>query len=259
MARKISTMKINNEEIERLLRVVSESLRLSWEKTMINGQSLLTAKKERDDAFVLIERNDKKSKRIMILILLLGALFMFVSNAMHPFESGIVVWAVVIQVVLLLLVFVGVCLQRNLEKKNSVARRDISECEDTFTWLGESVDSLNCLGVGNPYWDIIDEPQVKEKLVRAAYRVLDAQASFESCRVKPNVDRYSVIRAGNWIEHCEGMFNRIWDTSVHDFGLTLDKEKIFKQASKELEKDKVKKTSDCPDVPYLPDWAKPPV
>ena len=250
---------MNNEEIDRLLRVVSESLRLSWEKAMINGQSLLTIKKEREDAFALIESNDKKVKRILSLMLLFCAssvaatVYISVCNIVCP------AWVNEIQGFPILFLFIGVYGQWYLDKKSSTARRDVSECEEVFTWLGESVDSLNCLGVGNPHWDIITEPQVTERLVRAAYRVLDAQASFESCRVKPSVDRYSVIRAGNWIEHCEGMFNRIWDTATHDFGLIFDKGEIFKQALKELEKDKVKKTSDCPDVPYLPDWAKPPV
>lgn len=230
-------MKITEKEIEVLMRVVAESLRLQWEKVMIHGQSLLTAKQERETALAKIKQNDTKSNRIQKIMFGLGALFILAIT--YPSKWGIIdpVWVAVIRGIPFSLVVACVVWLWRLDNKNQTARQDISDCDEIFARLGRSVDSLNCLGQGNPYWDVIDEPQVKERLVRAAYRILDAQADFETIRIVPDVARFSVIHAGNWIEHCEGMFDRIWNVATHDFGLVLDKGEIFKQASAQLVKD----------------------
>lgn len=234
-------MKITNEEVERLMRVVDESLRLRWEKVIIQGQSLLTAKQERETALAQIKQNEKKSNRILKMLCGLCALFILAFT--YPSKWGIVdhVWIAVIRVIPFSMVVACAAWLWRLDNKNQVARQNIWDCDEIFARLGRSVDSLNCLGQGNPYWDILDEQEVIKRLIRAAYRILDAQEDFESIRVIPDVARFSVIHAGNWIEHCEGMFDRIWNVAIHDFGLVLDKGKIFKQASAELAQDNAKR------------------
>lgn len=223
------------------MRVVAESLRLRWEKVMIQGQSLLTAKQERETALAQISRNDKKSNRIQKLMFCLGALFVLAIT--YPSKGGIIdpVWIAVIRGVPFSMVVACIVWLWRLDDKNQVARQDITDCEEIFARLGRSVDSLNCLGQGNSYWDVLDESEVSKRLIRAAYRILDAQEDFETIRVVPDVARFSVIHAGNWIEHCEGMFDRIWNVATHDFSLVLDKGGIFKQASAELANDKAKR------------------
>ncbi|MFA6404975.1 MAG: hypothetical protein WCW03_03185 [Candidatus Paceibacterota bacterium] len=239
-------MKINNGEIESLMRVMAESLRQRWEKVMIQGQSLLTAKQERETALAKIKQNDTKSNLIQKIMFGLGGLgALFVLAITYLSKWGVVdpIWVAVIQGITFSMVVACIVWLWCLDNKNQAARQNISNCDEIFARLGRSVNSLNCLGQGNPYWDVIDEPHVKERLVRAAYRILDAQADFETIRIVPNVARFSVIHTGNWIEHCEGMFDRILNVATHDFGLTLDKGEIFKQASAQLAKDNAERAT----------------
>lgn len=232
-----------NEEIERLMRVVAESLRSQWEEVMNRGQSLLTAKQERETALAKIKQNDTQRNRIQKTMFGLGAILLLAIT--YPSDLDIVdpVRVVVIRSIPFSMITVCLVWLWCLDNKDRVARQIISSCDEIFARLGSSVDSLNCLDQGNPYWDVIDEPQVKERLVRAAYRVLDAQAKFETIRIEPKAARSSVIQAGNWIEHCEGMFDRIWKVATYDFGLELDKGEIFKQASAQLTKDNVERAT----------------
>jgi len=236
-------VKITDKEIERLMRVVDESLRLCWEKVMIQGQSLLTAKQKRESALARIEQNDKKSNRIQKIMFGLGAIFILAIT--YPSKWGIVdpVWVAVIRGIPFLMVITCVVWLWRLDNKNQTARQNISDCDEIFARLGRSVDSLNCLGRGNPCWVVIDKPQVRERLVRAAYRILDAQADFETIRIAPDVARFSVIHAGNWIEYCEEIFDQIWNVATHDFDLALDKGEIFKQASAQLAKDNAERAT----------------
>lgn len=232
-------MKIDEKKIECLMRVVSEELRLRWEKAMIQDQSLLTAKQERETALAKIKQNDTKSNRIQKTMFGLGALFILAIT--YPSKWGIVdpVWVAVIRGIPFSMVIACVVWLWRLNNKNQTARQNISDCDEIFARLGRSVDSLNCLGQGNPYLDIIAEPQVIERLVTAAYRVLDAQAKFEFCRFNPKISRFDVSHAGNWVEYCEERFGKIWNTATHDFGLALDKTEIFRQATRKLATDNI--------------------
>lgn len=223
-------MKITNEEVERLMRVVADSLRQRWEKVFTRGTSLIQIRRDREATLAEIDRNSKKSNRILICMFVLGALFVAILALPARIGDGVYF----IRGLVFTPIFVCQCWQWYLDRRILVLRQCVSDLDDIFSRLGLSVDSLNCLGQGNPYWDIIAEPQVTERLVRAAYRILDAQANFESCRLRPDAVRYDVIHAGNWIEHCEGKFDQIWNTATHDFELVLDKGEIFKQAAREL-------------------------
>jgi len=236
-------MKINNEEIERLMRVLAESLRLRWEKAMIHGRSLLIVQQEIETALIKISQNDTKGKRILKLMCGLGVLFMLALTYPSRWDTFDHVWVTVIRGISFLAVIGCFVWLWYLDKTRHAALQNISDCDKIFARLKRSVDTLNCLGQGNPYWDIIDESLVIERLVRAAYRVLDAQAFFEKIRLIPDVDRNGIIHAGNWIGHCEGVFDQIWNVATHDFGLELDKGEIFKQASTELTKDNLKRAS----------------
>lgn len=232
-------MKIGNEEIERLMRVVSESLRLKWENKVNQGHSLIKAAQERNVAINQVSRNCKKSNRILLLLYGLTAAMLVIAITSHG-TSG-VPWVVVIGSMSF------ACLKwlDRLENKNQAAREKVETCEEMFARLRESVGSLNFLGQGNPYWDGLGESTVSQRLISAAYRVLAAQDEFESIRVVPNVARHNVIHAGNWIGHCENAFDRIWNTATIDFGLTLDKGEIYRQAAAELAKDKAARASVC--------------
>ena len=225
------------------MRVVAESLRLKWEKVMINGQSLLTAKQEKETALTKIKQNDTKSNRIQKIMFGLGALFILAIACSSKWSIVHPVWFVVMRGILFLAIIACVVWLWCLDNKNQAARQNISDCDKIFARLDGSVNSLNCQGQGNSYWDIIDESQIKKRLVREAYKILDAQADFETIRIVSDVARSSVIYAGNWIEVCEGKFDRIWNVATVDFGLVLDKGEIFKQASTQLADDNKKRAA----------------
>jgi hypothetical protein len=93
MALKERSMKIGNEEIERLMRVVSESLRLKWENKVNQGHSLIKAAQERNVAINQVSRNCKKSNRILLVMFGLLAAWLVIAITSHG-TSG-VPWVVV--------------------------------------------------------------------------------------------------------------------------------------------------------------------
>lgn len=224
--------------------VVAESLRQRWEKVFTRGTSLIQIRKDREEALFMVERSSKKSNLILNWEFVITMIFVLVLTCpVHTrVRHGLIdpIWAYLLCIPLFGLIVASTCWMRYLGRKIKVAQQTILDCEEIFSKLRQSVDSLNRLWVGNPHRDVIAEPQVIERLVRAAYRILDAQANFESCRMRQDAARYDVIRAGNWILHCEEAFDRIWDSSTRDFGLVLDKREIFKQASAELARNNAK-------------------
>lgn len=236
-------MKIVNEEIERLMRVVSESLRLRWEKARNQNQSLLTAKQERETALAQIKQNEKKSIRIQKLMFCSGALSVLAITYLSKWLIVDPVWVAVIRGIPFSMTVACVVWLWRLDNKNQAARRNVETCEEMFARFSESVGSLNCLGQGNPHFDVLDESAILRRLISAAYRVLAAQDDFESIRIVPDTARHSVIHAGNWIGHCENAFDQIWNTATIVFGLTLDKGEIYRRAAAELAKDKATRAS----------------
>ena len=99
-----------------------------------------------------------------------------------------------------------------------------------------SLAALNPLGTGNSYHDVIDDSYVKDRAFSLAIRVVDAQTTFDTIRKNPEAGRYAVIHAGEWIGKCEADLEKFESNLKNDFGRSLDKPKIFKDAEAYLAK-----------------------
>lgn len=229
-------MKIDNAEIERLMRVVEENLRLRWEKASNHGRSLITTLNERGEALGEIESNKKRGSLIRKLMALFGAftllMVLFTSNSGIGYAMGVTIRSVPF------VLFIGsICLLSHLEHKKGVIELSILDYDYDFSQFQESVISLDCLSLPYQNNETIDRFRVFNRLVRAAYQVLDAKAIFESLKSTPNADWHRVFDACSEIAHYEKTFDGIWRTAIQDFQLVLDKKAIFDQAAKELKKD----------------------
>jgi hypothetical protein len=239
-------MKITDEEVARLLRVVSEPLHSRWENKNLNGRSLLDLQKSREKAVKEVDELKKKSRRVNLLMIYIGIpvlcmIVWFVSKSINPQSfltrfmlsagSGFVYSTLVINIL------------RRLERKTSIANEVIWQCNEVFEKLHQSVASLNPLRTGNFYHDLITEELVSRRMITLAFRILDAEASFDGCRHSPDATRYDVVHSGNWVEKCQSLFEQAWCTAIDDFDLKLDKSAIFKEATSELTRSNAKYAS----------------
>jgi len=230
---------MNIEEIERLLRVVSDPLRHQWEIRKLNSRSLLDVKKSREDAIKLGKKSQRKSELWIGISVIPGVIFSLsciaYSNGSGPMPGILLAWLTGITVLL------GTGALWNSRRWRIVREstgQTVSACDSIFENFKRSVDSLNPLGTGKTYWDLITSEYVSDKATGLAERVLDAEERFDNCRHKRNVSRYDVVYSGQWVDSCQGCFKRLWCAATNDFGIELDKADIYRKAAASLEKGK---------------------
>ncbi|MEK7641791.1 MAG: hypothetical protein AAB365_02240 [Patescibacteria group bacterium] len=225
---------INTEEVERLMRVVSEPLRHSWEAKNNHG-SLRVLQKSWNQALIDADRYSKKEDKWetwsvvgAVTVLISAWIFGYLMKDQSMLIRG-----------LFLAVILGACglifLRVNYyERKIKTVLPLIQNGNTVFGSFKKSVDALNPLGTGNSYHDVVTDKVVRERLVSLAYRTLDAQAGFDKSRLIPEACRYDIIHSGQWIEKCENWFDQVWNVATQDFALVFDKTKIFEDAAAEL-------------------------
>ncbi len=222
-------MKMTTEEIERLLRVVSQPLRQSWEIRKFNSRSLLDAKRSRQE---ILSTSAIYGKNIPLwgkITIVLSVLFFALTFLYRWSFLGIPI-----------VIVPSFCLLNRYEKKLREMNKVFEQNNNAFENFKESVDALNPLGTGNSYHDAITEPEVVERLTRLAYRIMDAEQNFDTARMRSISTRHDVIHLGNWVEKCQVLFDQVWDVAKNDFGLELDKPAIFKKAAEQLARNKPK-------------------
>ncbi len=228
-------MNVPNEEIVRLLCVVSEDLRLRWERVKCQGRSLPTAKKEREAAIALIEGARRKNNLCLCALVVLAIPFIVTSQGwvhqydpVRPFAGSFLMFLFALPICILL------WYQSHVVDKSQTAQETVVQCEsdlENFKW---SVDSLD-QGIGrNPYREFIDESKIIRDLIDAAFEVLYLHDRLESsCKWQP-INRPEIINLSSCTEISEGSFDVMWQIATCDFGLTLDKGDIYRQARRKL-------------------------
>lgn len=222
--------KIDNEEIDRLMRVTSEPLRRNWEKVMINGGKLEDIISSREYAIKTqkaCKKNSDRSPLVLfpLLILTCGEMFIIAGDRWHGLTLRFVL------VVLAALTIFSACIWTVYywsEKSNKMWRQ-IAAYDLTLGSFKDSVDALNPLGIGNTYHDLITAEIVAERVVDLAYKVVDAEDRFERS-LKPGAIRTDVMNAGEWINKCTGWFDCIWRAATISFALPLIKKETFARA-----------------------------
>ncbi len=224
------------------MRVVSEPLRKNWEERRFNRNSLLTLKKSREDAIIL---KAKYEKQIIISLLGIGFLWvipLIVGMSFKMFTTlKFELFGYLIALLLLGLIVIKISTSVFQRKVDNEAKT-IKECDQVFEDFGKSVATLNPLGTGNSHHDLITEDYVVSKLENLAYRLLDAEITFDrTCRRSISaVDRNAIMVKGEWIKKCQTHFDGAWDAATNHFGLKLDKQKIFRDAAAEMTRDELK-------------------
>lgn len=228
--------KISVSDAEQLLKVVEESLRHRWEIKNLNSRSLVDVQRQRISA----SEAEKEYKLkidfwhvLTVMAALTSMLFLlkFYLNLEWVMRQSIFIKTVALWPVLI----TALCLYRStrLKEKRQAASETMEACEDVIVGFNSSVQSLNPLGIGNPYHDVVNERVIKQRAVLIACKLLDAEAEFDRLRLDPDLVRGDVIRAGNWLQKCQEWFDKLWLAATVVFGLELDKASIFEQAKKE--------------------------
>ncbi len=229
---------MNTSEVERLLRVVSGLLRKEWESKAGVGD-LVKLSKARLDA----EKQEARALKVQawvaaataIIVIFFVLLAVTVGESREGFRS--VNTLTVAAIVGLIITVLGIFVSNLFRTEADVAKRELANYNAVFEKFEKSVKSLNPLGIGNTYHDVIDNDYIGKMASRLAYRVLDAESRFDIARQVANVCRYDVVRVGHWIEHCQQHFDTFWSAATTDFGQVLNKSEIFKSAANRLEKD----------------------
>jgi hypothetical protein len=209
---------------------------MNWEKWRIQGESLLTIAYRREEAIAKLESCKKMQKwvhSVSFLMLLCLIVIAFIHDALFGQLTNVqktIFFIAPISLLLLVLVYKTI----QLPKNEGVISGVISECNGTLVEFIDSVDSLNPLHTGNRFHDEVNLAYVSDRLHSLAFRVLDAQASFEVVCKREPLMRYDVIHAGNWVEKCETNFEQVWEVATVHFSLGFDKNKIFETARLEL-------------------------
>ncbi|MBP6858213.1 MAG: hypothetical protein KBC33_00055 [Candidatus Pacebacteria bacterium] len=228
---------ITTEEVERLMRVVSEPLRKQWEANNYDGKSLVELQKIRSEAIDSENSYFKKRKHctIWMYFYVVGvlALGLYVSGFMRT------------QNLLIISLFFGfitggatLILWRSnyCEKRIKFAQLLIEGCEAVFESLQESVRALNPHGLGNTYHDVITAEYAHDRLKSLALRVIDAQVSFDAACKSKFIDRWNITHLGNFIQEAEETFDEALRVGIEDFSLPFEKRKTYEEAQAEYER-----------------------
>jgi hypothetical protein len=238
-------MKINTEEIARLLRVASSPIREKWETIRNGGKNLFELRLQREQLNALAESYEKKMRTLYRLMMIMAFVGLLEAISFpiwtHLVQSGKEsFWGIILVVVILsplLVLSVGYGILTSRFENASTAR---TQCDVVFDKFQRSIDALNPMGIGNRYHDIITEQSITNTAEHLALRVLDGEQRFEQSRLDLNEAAYNVIHYGNWTEKCRNDLERFWQVVTDDFGLKLDKVSIFDRAATDLARRKVK-------------------
>jgi hypothetical protein len=225
-------MKLTNEEIFRLLYIVSDLLHTHWQARNFKGGSLHDLRNSRELAIVAVEKYGKKVYWATVgtiacaVIVAVMILFLFASRPPVLNTTWLMVPTVTSIIITIFLIYCS-------EQKKSFSKI-VAHSDSIFENFGRSVGNLNPLATEDSYHDIITPKVVKERLTKLARNVLEAEADFDRCRQKPDAVRKEIIYLGYWVEKCQKWYEKAQQAANVDFGLELNTADIFKAAAAEL-------------------------
>ncbi|MEI6057563.1 MAG: hypothetical protein WCQ60_01145 [bacterium] len=232
-------MNINDKEIARLLRVLSEPLRKNWEIKFNQGKSLLELQLRRTQLLGSIALLRGRCQVLYylglgVLILAVVAGITWMGWSIHHSDEiqkrgGFIIAG------LSIVLFASVAILKVIfDNKTMDLSHELMELDAVFEKLQQSVDSLNPLGIGNTHHDVHTEKTVTDMAVGLGFKVLDAtDRLFKVCARTP-LSRHDIAHSLQWEEKCSAWFAQLWDVAIKDFGLKLDKTDVFKQAAASL-------------------------
>lgn len=231
---------ITTEEVERLMRVVSEPLRKQWEVKNYGGRSLVELQNEWNKSVSFIDMFLKRGRAlwrwglIPAFIVMCGGAPWF-GQWVHSGKAPLPL------VVLIILLFVGTVIAvagliyRSFNNLTA-AEKVLESCAKVFLRFQESVHALNPHGIGNTYHDVITADYAYDRLKSLAIRVIDAQVSFDAACKSKSIDRWNITHLGNFIQKAEETFDKTLRVGVEDFSLPFEKRKTYEEAQAEYDK-----------------------
>ena len=215
--------KMNDQEIERMLRVMSEPLRKKWETRRYNGKCLLELRKSRESAIVIKENC---SRTLKFLYLTIPIAFLCQWFLLPPMKDSMVIYFVC-----LLLTIIPTCVfiirnESNWSKQN----REIEICDLVFEELQRSLLSLNPARLGNSNRDMIDDKYIHGMAITLARNTIWAQVEFDQRRVSKECGRNRLIETGIHVQKCESDFREFAVTLASDLDIKLDEPYVFREA-----------------------------
>ncbi len=229
---------ITTEEVERLMRVVSEPLRKQWEVENYGGKSLVELQMARNEAVAYTESSCFKANHMLNWVCVYGGCLMIYtiifSRLVHKESTPLWCGALIISSIIAA-VIVFIVLVRHQIKKLEAAREILADCDKVFKRFQESVHALNPHGIGNTYHDVITAEYAYDRLKSLAIRVIDAQVSFDAACKSKSIDRWNITHLGNFIQKAEETFDKALRVGVEDFSLPFEKRKTYEEAQAEYD------------------------
>lgn len=237
---------INTEEVDRLMRVVSEPLRKQWEARNNDGKSLVGLQKARRESDSYIKNSEIQTQNLkkwvlpysvfmLVCVVIIGR---WINSGMgFSLLAILAIFAAAMSTIVSLAI-----LGHSLGKQHK-AREVVESCDEVFTRLQKSVHALNPLGLGNVYHDVITAGYVGGQLESLAYRVIDAQVKFDLVRKDKDASRYEIIHLGNFLEGAEDLVIDALDVAVNDFSLSFEKRDVYQKARSRFEKDEKRRAT----------------
>ncbi len=217
---------MQNEEVDRIFRVASDSFLTKWEAQKNGGQSLWQIRKFRETALVQEKRYRRKRTFWFFIMVASIPLTMVIIRYFDPSQEK-----ALLSMALALCVVVPLAMVFERMNENWFKQKDeIERCNGILERFAKSLAALNPLGTGNSNIDVINEDYVKERASTLAIRVVDAQTIFDSLRKNPEASRQMVIKAGERTGKFESDLERFEAALKMDFGQSLDKASIFRAA-----------------------------
>lgn len=226
---------MESKEIDRLLRISSDSIRTGWENKRNNGLSLSVV----DDARKIAMAQAAKYGRWSVLgvvmayagiIIGIGILYNVVPLPNNT-KAAYGVIACVASIVSFSLIALLMIETRQTHEKAVVIRYD-----SIFENFARSLTAINPQGTSSDQQNVVNAKYVHDRAVTLAVQLLTAQHAFDNLRTNRNASRFTVVQSGEQLSKCEDEFNAFEKACREDFGITLDKSYIFQMANDYISK-----------------------
>ncbi len=221
---------MNTDEINRLLRVTTPSLRKGWEAKKLGGRSLEALKQIREEALVKRLSEARRFQILSVIIVAVALVSIIVSGCVSHRHAGSFEKYLILSLGIAVDLIIAIYALRRFLKTMKSNMDAMAECDVAFESFGKSVDALNPLGIGNTYHDLITTEVIDERIVDLAERVISVEDSFEADRANKKISRSSLVHNYQWIVKCESKLQMIWNSACDDFGLPFDRPTVINRA-----------------------------